>query len=86
MPSLVSRLADLTRHRDRDQTDAMLADTLMQLLQPQLLALHRRVGEPPQARWLTCVSRGNCGSQFPRPPDFETLPPLESYPDWLACL
>ncbi|WP_029000719.1 GGDEF domain-containing protein [Azohydromonas australica] len=86
MPSLVSRLAELTRHRDREQTDAMLADTLLQLLQPQMLALHRCVGEPPHARWLTCVSRGDCGPRFRRPPDFEQLPLLSSRPDWLQCL
>ena len=86
MSSLVSRLAELTRHRDREQTDAMLADTLVQLLQPRLLALHRCVGEPPQARWLTCVSRGDCGPQFRRPAEIEQLPLLESRPDWLACL
>jgi diguanylate cyclase (GGDEF)-like protein len=84
MPSLVDHLVELTRFRDRDQADALLLETLARLLRPRFLALHRCVGEPPEVRWLTRVHGGT--PQGGRRRDFEQLPPLDSRPEWLACV
>jgi diguanylate cyclase (GGDEF)-like protein len=86
MSSLVDHLVELTRFRDRDQADALLMETLVGLIRPLDLALHRCVGEPPQARWLTRAWNAGAARQGARRPDFEQLPGLDSCPDWLACL
>jgi diguanylate cyclase (GGDEF)-like protein len=84
MPSLVDHLVELTRFRDRDQADALLLETLAGLLRPQVLALHRCVGEPPEVRWLTRVHGAT--HQGARRCGFEQLPPLDSHPDWRDCV
>lgn len=86
MSSLVDHLAELTRFRDREQADALLADTLAELLQPRVLALHRAVGEPPDRRWLTSVRLGEGPALPPRRPPFERLPRLQAQPAWHACM
>ena len=53
MADVVERLADLTAHSDRDVLDASLASALAELLSPQLVAVHRLVGEEGAERWLT---------------------------------
>ncbi|WP_066337374.1 GGDEF domain-containing protein [Azohydromonas lata] len=87
MSSLVDHLVELTRFRDRDQADALLMETLADLIRPLALALHRCVGEPPQARWLSRPWQGRTARhQGARRPDFEQLPPLDSRAEWLACV
>jgi diguanylate cyclase (GGDEF)-like protein len=86
MSLLVSQLAELTRHRDREQADELLADTLERVLHPLSLALHRCVGELPDRRWLTCVRRGDSTARCRRPDAFDALPTLPQRPEWLECL
>ena len=45
MAELVDRLAELTAHRDRDVLDVTLVSALHEMFLPQLVAVHRVVGE-----------------------------------------
>ncbi|NML15150.1 GGDEF domain-containing protein [Azohydromonas caseinilytica] len=86
MSSLVNHLVELTRFRDRDQADVLLMETLAGLMHPRRLALHRCVGDGPEARWLTRAHVHGAPAQEGRRPEFEQLPLLDSQPDWRDCL
>ncbi|MDZ7812675.1 MAG: GGDEF domain-containing protein [Ideonella sp.] len=53
MPEIIDQLAELTGLRDRDTLDVSLALALRDLLAPELVAVHRVVGEPGDERWQT---------------------------------
>ena len=89
MSELVDRLADLTAHRDRDLLDVTLVTSLHEMFLPQLVAVHRAVGDAGGERWLTrarmarddvAASADNTLAQF------DQLPPLDDRPQWRDCL
>ncbi|MFN3861892.1 MAG: GGDEF domain-containing protein [Roseateles sp.] len=53
MSHVVDHLAELTGFRDRDVMDVTLVMALRDLLQPEVVAIYRSVGEPGDERWLT---------------------------------
>ena len=89
MTDLVDRLADLTAHRDRDVLDAALAGASSELLAPQLVAVHRCVGEAGHERWLTRarMAAGDIAASADGAwTDIEQLPRLDDRPAWRDCL
>lgn len=50
---LVDHLGDITAHRDRDLSDATLVAVLRDLLDTDLAAIYRSVGDVNDPRWLT---------------------------------
>ncbi|WP_157269135.1 GGDEF domain-containing protein [Azohydromonas aeria] len=88
MASLIDQLAELTGHRDRQHADALLLQTLHELLQPAVVALHRCAGEAPEQRWLTTTN----GNSVVGPRTSDAAPsrnftaPLDTYPERLTCL
>jgi diguanylate cyclase (GGDEF)-like protein len=50
-PQIVDRLAELTRHRDRELLDITLAGAFKSLLEPCSVAIYRKVGEAGDERW-----------------------------------
>jgi diguanylate cyclase (GGDEF)-like protein len=86
---VVEQLAQLTASRDRDVVDVSLAAALRDLVQPQLVAIYRCVGEEGGQRWLTrarLVPDDVAATSDPLWVDMEQLPPLASAPDRLVCL
>jgi diguanylate cyclase (GGDEF)-like protein len=86
---LVERLADLTAHRDRDVLDTTLVQALHELLQPELAAVHRAVGDAGAERWLTRarMSRLDVAATVDAAlGDLDQLPLLDTQPAWRDCL
>jgi diguanylate cyclase (GGDEF)-like protein len=83
MPELVDNLANLTAHKDRDDLELALVQTLADLLSPLGVALFRGVGERHNERWLTCA-RISPDEPVPQTNsawvDLESLPKLAEHP------
>lgn len=83
MSQLVDKLADLTGIRDRDTLDLALVTAIHDLLQPQIAAIYRVVGEAGNERWLT-TARMSADQKVPTFDsawsDLLTLPRLLDYP------
>jgi diguanylate cyclase (GGDEF)-like protein len=83
MTSAIDHLAALTAYRDRDQLDVTLAQSLMDLLQPLQVSIHKLVGEADDARWLLRASI-TTGDPVPRTDpawlDVQQLPERASAP------
>lgn len=83
MSQLVDKLADLTGLRDRDALDLALVTAIHELLQPQVAAICRVVGEAGNERWLT-TAQMDAGQETPTFDsawsDLLTLPHLLDYP------
>ncbi|HRD98338.1 MAG TPA: GGDEF domain-containing protein [Rubrivivax sp.] len=89
MSRVVDHLAELTGYRDRDALDVNLAAAVKDLLNPELVAIYRVVGEPGQQHWLTRARLGS-GDVAPEADpiwaELHTLPPLHAHPTRAACL
>lgn len=89
MPRVVEHVAELTGYRDRDVLDVSLVGALKDLLQAEVVAVYRCVGEGDARRWLlrARLGRGDttatCDALWSEP---ETLPLLDSQPEREACL
>jgi diguanylate cyclase (GGDEF)-like protein len=86
---LVDRLADLTAHRDRDVLDVTLVSALHEMFLPQLVAVHRAVGEAGAERWLTRARMAHddvAAAADNTLAEIEQLPPLDARPQWRDCL
>lgn len=83
MSHLVDKLADLTGLRDRDSLDLALVTAILELLQPQVAAICRVVGDAGNERWLT-TAQMDADQQVPTFDsawsDLLTLPRLLDYP------
>jgi len=83
MSQLVDKLADLTGLRDRDALDGALVTAIHDLLQPQIAAICRVVGEAGNERWLT-TAQMNADLEVPTFDsawsDLLSLPRLLDYP------
>lgn len=89
MSRVVDHLAELTGYRDRDVLDAGLAAALKDLLNPELVAIYRVVGDPGQARWLTRarLAQGDVApGADPIWAELQSLPLLQAHPTRAACL
>jgi diguanylate cyclase (GGDEF)-like protein len=87
---LIDQLAEITGHRDRRHADALLLDTLQELLTPGLVTLHRCMGDASDLRWLSSTGRGHevgrrasDASQGTHPGQ---RPVPHSHPGWIECL
>jgi diguanylate cyclase (GGDEF)-like protein len=83
MSELVDRLAELTGFRDRDTLDVTLVVALKDLLRPLSVAIHRRIGEPGDERWLTRARLGADDAVATADAawaDLASLPPLAQFP------
>lgn len=89
MSRVVDHLAELTGYRDRDALDVSLASALKDLLDPEIVAIYRIVGENEQQRWLT-RARLAAGDVAPGADpiwaELQSLPPLQDHPQRAACL
>jgi diguanylate cyclase (GGDEF)-like protein len=86
---LVDRLADLTAHRDRDVLDVTLVTALHEMFLPQLVAVHRAVGESGGERWLTRARMAHddvAATADNNLAEVDQLPPLDARPHWRDCL
>jgi diguanylate cyclase (GGDEF)-like protein len=90
MSQVVEHLAELTGFRDRDVLDVTLVQVLRDLLRPQVVAIHRCVGEAAQGQhWLTRARLGPgdvTATADALWSDMESLPRVESTPERFACL
>lgn len=89
MSRVVDHLAELTGYRDRDVLDASLAAALKDLLNPEIVAIYRVVGEPGDQHWLTRARLGPGDLAPDADPiwsELQTLPPLQAHPTRAACL
>jgi diguanylate cyclase (GGDEF)-like protein len=89
MSRVVDHLAELTGYRDRDVLDVGLAAALKDLLDPELVAIYRVVGEPGNQHWLTRARLGPgdlAPAADPIWSELQTLPPLQAHPTRAACL
>ncbi len=89
MPEIIDQLAELTGLRDRDTLDVSLALALRDLLAPELVAVHRVVGEPGDERWQTrarLVPSDITATADTTYFDNGTLPALAEQPLWQDCL
>jgi diguanylate cyclase (GGDEF)-like protein len=89
LAELVDRLAELTAHRDRDVLDVTLVGALHEMLTPQLVAVHRAVGDAGSQRWLTRarMTQADVAATVDSAlADLEQLPALETRPAWRDCL
>ena len=83
MSELVDRLAELTGFRDRDVLDVTLVVALKDLLRPLSVAIHRRIGEAGDERWLTRARMGADDAVATADTawaDPDSLPRLAEYP------
>ncbi|WP_157272022.1 GGDEF domain-containing protein [Azohydromonas aeria] len=88
---LIDQLAEITGHRDRQHADALLLDTLQELLAPGSVALHRCLGDAPHRRWVTSTHRDNDtgqrrASDAASPCRCSPHPAPRSHPSWSECL
>jgi diguanylate cyclase (GGDEF)-like protein len=86
---LVDRLAELTAHRDRDVLDVTLVQALNEMLHPELVAVHRAVGDAGAERWLTRarMTRSDVAPSVDASlAEFDDLPALDDRPAWRDCL
>jgi diguanylate cyclase (GGDEF)-like protein len=86
---LVDHLAELTAHRDRDVLDVTLALSLHEMLRPELVAVHRAVGDAGAERWLTRarMTRGDVAPTVDASlGEIDQLPALDARPAWRDCL
>ena len=89
MSRVVDHLAELTGYRDRDVLDVNLAAAIKDLLNPEVVAIYRVVGEPGQQHWLTRARLGPgdvAPGADPIWAELHTLPPLQAHPTRAACL
>ena len=89
MSELVDRLADLTAHRDRDVLDVTLVTALHEMFLPQLVAVHRAVGDAGGERWLTRARMAHddvAAAADNTLAEIDQLPPLDARPHWRDCL
>lgn len=89
MNKLIEDFAVLSGLRDREVLDLSLAQLVHDLVRPQSVVIHRRVGEGIDVRWLTTASC--CDGRDQELVDtstvpFEDLPLLESLPFHARCL
>jgi diguanylate cyclase (GGDEF)-like protein len=83
MSQLADQLADLTAFRDRDVLDVSLVSALRDLLQPDLVAIYRCVGEPASQRWLTRARLAATDAVATSDPpwcELDSLPRAEEHP------
>ncbi len=88
MSELIDHLARLTRLRDGDVLDVMLAGLTRELLQCQAIAIHRLVADGSTRRWLTTARASADGSAplgVSTSPTHQ-LPDLDDRPQWRDCL
>jgi diguanylate cyclase (GGDEF)-like protein len=89
MSELVDRLAELTAHRDRDVLDVTLVHALHEMFQPELVAVHRALGDGAGQRWLTRarMARGDVAAAVDASlGELDRLPELDARPAWRDCL
>lgn len=82
-PAIVDCLAELTRHRDREQLDVTLASAFRALFNPRAVAVYRKVGDAGQERWMTRArlsSRDAAPAADPMWTPLNSLPHLREYP------
>lgn len=89
MNKLIEDFAVLSGLRDREVLDMSLAQLVHDLVRPQNVVIHRRVGEGVDVRWLTTASC--CAGRDQELVDtssvpFESLPGLASLPFHARCL
>mgnify|MGYP001160583138 FL=1 len=80
MIPFADHIAELTSHRDRELLDLALASSLMDMVRPRMVTIHRCVGEVEDRRWLNRahLRRGDAAPKSDLPwSDLENLPRLE---------
>ncbi|MDO9314403.1 MAG: GGDEF domain-containing protein [Burkholderiaceae bacterium] len=81
MIPFADHIAALTSHRDRELLDLALASSLMDMVQPCMVSIHRCVGEADDRHWLNRarLRSGDTAATSDRLwSDLDTLPRLES--------
>lgn len=89
MRALIELVVDLTAHRDRDALDAGLVAAVREWADARAVALHRRVGDEGDLRWLTgarAVEGRGTSALDSTWVDLRALPPLDSEPEWQRCM
>lgn len=89
MSELVDRLAELTAHRDRDVLDVTLVTALHEMFLPQLVAVHRAIGDVGAERWLTRARMAQddvAAAADNTIAEIDQLPPLDARAPWRDCL
>ncbi len=90
MSNLVDHVVKLTQHRDRDVLDITLTNALMELLEPQLVAIVGIAIEENERHWLplTRLERGGVAEVLSDPlwVNVQNLQRLEDDPHRLQCL
>ena len=81
MTELVDHLAELTGSRDREVLDVTLAGAIHELMRPISVAIHRKVGEPGDERWVlrARLGRGDVAATSDSAfVSLQDLPPVDS--------
>ncbi len=89
MSGVLEHLATLTGSRDRDVLDVTLVSAFRDLLRPRRVAIYRCVGEAGHQRWLTrahMLPGDAAATADALGVDPDTLPPLHTAPERLACM
>lgn len=88
-PTAIDHIADFTAHRDRDLLDLSLAQSLAELLEPEVVVVYKLVGPPEDRRWLR-RARITRGQAQPEADDgrseLDALPRFDTEPDRVLAL